>query len=246
MNLIYIYRIGAIIFALVIWLAFIATPTWAQTDSLSSVKSDSTTSKNLSKYAAPRFVIKYSITSLLELPPYIQIGAENRLDATKYLHYEVGVIMPEAGYIKYKRDDLFGVRLRTNFRWYPGSTVDDRKDGFIGPELLFKYEQWKNQQWVLRAGGAYREFIPVNYKKYVVGLNFMFGASTISKNHRLALDFVTGVGVKRRFIVKEGNFSEDDTLIVTDSDIFWDSDFNRNGVFFNLVLGIKLGIVIDP
>lgn len=188
----------------------------------------------------PNFSFKWSPTSLVEPKSYIQLGIEHKLTNALFANYELG-ICPNIGLDNISNtSDSYGARFRFDLRWYVNADRDKNTIAhfFIAPEVFGKYEQWKEQQWIARAGGAYAEEVAVNYKKYVWGADALMGVKITPRNTPITVDILGGLGLKVKDITKD---LPEGTDIWVLQDFF---NFNIPDTFPNIVFGVKLGYAI--
>lgn len=189
----------------------------------------------------PPLMLKWSLLSLAELTPYIQFAIEHQLNKKTYVNIELGV-SPTAGSYYNNYNDFIGFRLRGDLRWYRQKNNSNKKFNFVAIELMTKYETWTQNEQVERAGGAYREWMQIDYDKFFYGANVLLGRKFLFKNSPLFIELLSGVGFKVKYINKTK--LPTDAAYIANNNTIADIFMSNPGNYPNLVISMKIGVCL--
>lgn len=151
--------------------------------------------KNNVEILQPKLLLRFNILNLVDpIDQNLCFGFEKRFHPNGSAGTDVGWIF-RTSYIN-KSKGVTGVIVRPFLRYYP-----KRRKSFWEAELLYKYVSYKIEDWLGRMPvnniPAYEEFTSFNLQKHVAGIHFKWGIqSNLSRNHRLKLEFVSGLGIR--------------------------------------------------
>lgn len=187
----------------------------------------------------PKVAVKFSPTSFIEPAwSYLQFGVEHVLSRRWHMSYEIGVC-PNIGLARNQYSDgIGGVRARTDIRYYFEPDRKGKNFPFVALEAYGKRETWCREEWVQRGGGTYSQQFEVQHQRLAYGLNVLAGVKYVS-DKQLTIDFLGGWGFKTKKL-SANNLPADAVL---GSNFEW-FNFDRDGNYVNMVLGVKIGYVL--
>ena len=194
----------------------------------------------------PNLLLKYSLTSFIELTPTLQFAIEYRIGARISMQHEIGYI---SSYRQPNLHDYWGIRLQSEVRRYFSPVQFAKRNTYIAVELMGKYTQSLDEYWYCRDACQYSQQILRLRRRVSVGAAFEYGFMRVYQD-RFLLDIVAGIGVKHAQMVYDDlapdlqNVSRDarNTNGVFFSDLL--SDMSVSPISVNFILGIKIGYVL--
>lgn len=186
---------------------------------------------------SPKIIAKYSLLSLAEPESTIQLGVE-------YFYKPKMAFQQQLGYTFYHPSghNIWGIRSRSEMRFY--YTNGDRAQGYVAPEVLYKFVQQYGTHTFWREEGAYRQTIDFRANRNVIGFMPKIGLTNNVFENKFAIDFAFGIGVKATYY--KSNVPSDvlnENFFINDT--FFNSRLRNNGfeVLPNFYLGLLLGFV---
>jgi hypothetical protein len=194
----------------------------------------------------PNLMLKFSLTTMLEPTPTMQIAVEHRLKHNISLQHELGYI---TSYPQLNVYNYWGLRWRTEMRQYFAPLQYNKSNTYIAYEIMGKYNQSHDNYWYCRDDCQYSQRFERVRGRLTGGLAVEYGIMRIFKD-RFLLDIVGGVGVKTNTILHDDLPKELQTLKVdyanfggTNLNSFW-ADISAPRIAVNLIFGIKVGYVL--
>lgn len=188
---------------------------------------------------SPKLIAKYSLFSLMEPETTIQLGVE-------YIFKPKIAFQQQFGYIFNNPlgHNIGGIRSRSEMRFY--YTKDKRIQGYVAPEVLYKFVQQNGIREFWREEGAYRQTIDFEANRNVIGFMPKVGLTNDIFNSTFALDFAFGIGVKAIYYKSNvpGDAIERNDISFT-GNTFFNNRLRNSGheVLPNLYFGLLLGFV---
>jgi len=138
--------------------------------------------------------------------------------------------------------NIWGIRSRSEMRFY--YTKGDRAQGYVAPEVLYKFMQQYGTRTFWREEGAYQQTINFRGNRNVIGLIPKVGLTNNIFKNKFTIDFAVGIGVKATYYnsnVPADVFNENFFF----ADGFFNSNLRNSGyeVLPNLYIGLLLGFV---
>ena len=187
---------------------------------------------------SPKIIVKYSLLSLVEPENTIQLGVE-------YLYRPKIAFQQQLGYIfnaPLDNQDIWGIRSRSEMRFY--YTKGDRAQGYVAPEVLYKFMQQYGTRTFWREEGAYQQRIDFRANRNVIGFMPKIGWTNNIFENTFALDFAFGIGVKATYYNSNvpGNVVNENFFFTNE---FFNSNLRNSGfeVLPNIYIGLLLGFV---
>ena len=187
---------------------------------------------------SPKIIVKYSVLSLIEWENTFQVGVE-------YLYRPKIAFQQQLGYTfntPLNEQNIRGIRSRSEMRFY--YTEGDRAQGYVAPEVLYKFLQQHGTRAFWRENGAFQQIIDFRANRNVIGFMPKVGLTNNIFDNKFAIDFAVGIGVKATYY--NSNVPED---VFNENFFFADEYFNTNlrnsghEVLPNLYIGLLLGFV---
>jgi hypothetical protein len=157
-----------------------------------------------SGYSYPEFNIRTSLTSMLEYDAGIVIGGGMRWSDRFSASLEPAWIFYNSFASDGSRDELSGIKLRADLKYYISKRKEGRTDWFIAPEVHFKkVRAWRTTEFGINCVGNQCAFFQTaTYKqiKSEAGGLFKLGMTRAFSRHdqRFQYEIYTGFGVKGR------------------------------------------------
>jgi hypothetical protein len=143
-----------------------------------------------------------------------------------------------------------GFRLKPEVRFYPAGEKYGPTGFYLSVQGLIKQTGWKKEEWRSPDDPAgFQRLVSYTEKKNVWGLNFLMGGEFFTdKQERFQVEVYGGIGIRTKRFSADGlpvgftrsyeNRGDDD---------FVDNSFSiyRNGIFYSISLGIKIGVRIN-
>ncbi len=186
---------------------------------------------------SPKIIAKYSVLSLAELENTFQVGVE-------YLYKPKISFQQQLGYTFNTPLDhnLRGIRSRSEMRFY--YTKGDRAQGYVAPEILYRFLQQYGTRTFWREEGAYQQTIAFRANRNVIGFMPKIGLTNNIFENKFAVDFAFGIGVKATYYNSNvpGNIVNENFFFTNE---YFNSNLRNNGfeVLPNVYLGLLLGFV---
>ena len=141
-----------------------------------------------------KYIIKYTPTATFNIiTPGLQFGLEQRLDESRSMQYEVGILNNRLG-LTYTEGDMFGYRLRAEYRKY--RNVFDTKNKFNGVILEGK-QRFLEEQFMLRypeLGNTYNERL--NLTKLTSSLSIYYTRGIQRIYEKFSVEIAAGIGIR--------------------------------------------------
>ncbi len=190
---------------------------------------------------SPKIVVKYSLYSLLEIEPVVQLGVEYIFKPKIGFQQQFGYVFNNPTFFDEGR---WGIRSRSEMRFY--YTKGDRAQGYVAPEVLYKFVQQYGRRIFWRENGAYQQTIDVRANRNVIGFMPKVGITNNVFENKFAVDFAVGIGVKAVYYNSNvpGDAFTDRNFI---DDAFFNNSLRNSGfeVMPNLYFGLLLGFVAN-
>jgi len=188
---------------------------------------------------SPKIVVKYSMFSLLEFEPVLQLGVEYIFKPKIGFQQQLGYVFNNSLYFDDRRS---GIRSRSEIRFY--FTQYDWVQAYVAPEILYKYVQEQGRRTFWRENGAFQQTIDFRANRNVIGFMPKIGITNNVFKNKFAVDLAIGIGMKA--VYYDSNIPavilNDDSSI---DDTFFNNRLRNNGheVLPNLYFGLLLGFV---
>ncbi len=141
-----------------------------------------------------QYIIKYTPTATFNIiTPGLQFGLEQRLDESRSMQYEVGILGNRLG-LAYTEGDMFGYRLRAEYRKY--RNVFDAKNKFNGVILEVK-QRFLEDQFMLRypeLGNTYNERLNLTKLTSSVSIYYTRGIQRVYE--KFSVEIAAGIGIR--------------------------------------------------
>jgi len=187
---------------------------------------------------SPKIVVKYSLYSLLEIEPVVQLGVEYIFKPKIGFQQQLGYVFNNPAFFDDKR---WGIRSRSEMRFY--YTKGDRIQGYVAPEILYKFVQQYGRRTFWRENGAYQQTIDVRANRNVIGFMPKVGITNNVFKNKFAVDFAIGIGAKAVYYNSNvpGDAFTDRSFV---DDAFFNNTLRNSGfeVIPNLYFGLLLGL----
>lgn len=197
-----------------------------------------------------RTVLKFAPLSLLDIYSSVQFAVEQKVGARTSLQLEAGYILPinlndgrgDANY-----ENMRGLRLRSEFRYYLVLNKERTGGLYMAPEFLFinldyDVEEIAKFYFLNGDGDFYYKQSEFGIDKRVFGYHLKTGYQKVFTDG-FVLDFYAGLG-GRNVVVQSGRPTEDGFAIVHDRDewrLFPNEKEDGNFSRISASLGFKLG-----
>jgi len=185
-----------------------------------------------------KIIAKYSLLSFVELENTLQLGIE-------YLYRPKIAFQQQIGYTFNTPLDhnIRGIRSRSEMRFY--YTKDSGKlQGYVAPEILYKFLQQYGTRTFWREEGAYQQTIDFRANRNVIGFMPKVGLTNNIFENKFAVDFAFGIGAKATYY--DSNIPDDATSQnFSFAGEFFNNNLRNNGfeVLPNFYIGVLLGFV---
>lgn len=143
-----------------------------------------------------------------------------------------------------------GFRFKPEIRFYPDGEKYGPTGFYVALQGLIKQTGWKKEEWRTPDDpSAFQQLVNYTERKNVWGLSFLGGGEFLmDKQERFQMEVYGGVGIRTKNFKAVGlpvGFSRTYENPGDDPNI--DNSFNiyRNGIYYSLSLGIKIGIRIN-
>ena len=192
--------------------------------------------------SAPRLMLKFSLTSLLEPNPCLQFAIEHQLHKRLYAQQELGLVTA------YANDDLrrfWGIRARSELRLYTRTIAPTRANFYVAGEVFGKYTEQGDEQWYYRDNQAYAQRISRERHRLVFGASVAYGALEYFGD-RFVTDFSVGLGVRSAHTLYDNLPDGVGSLVFGSNTLLYQllTDTGDYAIAPNLVLGFKIGYVL--
>lgn len=198
-------------------------------------------------------ILKFAPLSLLDIYSSIQFAVEQKVGAKTSLQLEAGYILPidlndgreEADY-----ENMHGLRLRSEFRYYLVLNKSRTGGMYMAPEFLFinldyDVEEIAEIYFLHGNGWSYYKQLEFEVDKKVFGYHLKVGYQKVFTDG-FVLDFYAGLG-GRNVVIQSGRPAEDGLEMVRDRDEWRlfpvekeDGNFSRISASLGFKLGFRL------
>jgi len=141
-----------------------------------------------------QYIIKYTPTATFNIiTPGLQFGLEQRLDESRSMQYEVGILSSRLG-VTYTEGNMFGYRLRAEYRKY--SNAFDKKNKFNGVILEGK-QRFLEDKFMLSypdLENAYSERL--NLIKLTSSASIYYTRGTQRVYNKFSIEIAAGIGFR--------------------------------------------------
>lgn len=201
-------------------------------------------------FSPAKVVVKGSVSSLVTIPPGVQVGVEYFVSPRVSLYTEGGYLFRYnfiwGSETTFNLGKLKGARVREEVRWYfdklPGRSAGTNEAFFAAAEIFYKYTDTRRQEWVERFSGSFQQEITLRRIQNVLGGHLKVGVQGFFPSG-FCYEFSAGFGLKYNHYTFDG--LPPDARLTDQDNTEWLSPIDFQPDRWNLApsayVGFKLG-----